>query len=97
MKGIIFLLLFIVILISCETTTDKLQPNTTLEKETPVFFPVTNYIKGQINEIKNDGINPAKYKIVGNQSDTVWMKLTDFDTAFKEFIEPDAVTACWSP
>ena len=88
MKGIIFILLFIVILISCETTTDRIQSHKSLEKEAPVFFPVTNYIKGQINEIKNDGINPVKYKIVGNQSDSVWMKLTDFDTAFKEFIEP---------
>jgi len=88
MKSIIFPILFIAIQFSCKTDTNKGQDNTIIEKEAPVFFPVTNYIKGQINEIKSDGINPVKYKTVGNKSDSVWISLTDFGTVFNEFTEP---------
>lgn len=74
--------------VSCTPRTENTTNQSLQTKEAPVYFPVTNFIKGQINEIKGDGINPVKYVTRGNKTDSVWMKITDFDVAFKEFVEP---------
>jgi hypothetical protein len=88
MKNIIFLFILMLIQGSCTSRTEHTPAQQQDIKEAPVYFPVTNFIKGQINEIKADGINPVKYITAGNKTDSVWMKITDFDVAFKGFVEP---------
>ena len=52
------------------------------------FFPVTEYLKGEIFNIKNTGINPLKYTVVNGVTDSVWLKLEQLDSAFSEFLHP---------
>ena len=57
-------------------------------KERPSFFPVGNFIKGQILEIKNKGINPQKITLTGNKIDSAWLKVEQFETEFGEYYSP---------
>jgi hypothetical protein len=62
------------------------------EKKAPekqMFFPVTSYLKGEIYNIKKNGINPLKYTSVNNQTDSVWLKIEELDAAFQEFLQPE--------
>lgn len=52
------------------------------------FFPVTNYIKGQLVEMRTTGINPLRITTMGNHSDSVWLKVEEFDKAFEDFLSP---------
>ena len=52
------------------------------------FFPVTSYLKGEIFGIKTSGITPIKKTIIGNQTDSIWLKEADFTTVFSEFLSP---------
>ncbi len=52
------------------------------------FFPVTNYIKGQLFDIKQKGVNPLKYTTIDNRTDSVWLKIEDLSTAVSEFRTP---------
>ncbi len=88
MKRFIASVFFIAAFVSCNSKTKKNEPAATAEKEEASFFPVTNYIKGQIAEIKNIGITPVSFMSTGKKTDSVWLKTADFDTAFKEFVLP---------
>ena len=52
------------------------------------FFPVTAFIKGEIFEIKKNGINPIKYTTVNTHTDSVWVKVEELDATVKEFLSP---------
>ncbi|MBP6286735.1 MAG: hypothetical protein KTQ13_09870 [Ferruginibacter sp.] len=53
------------------------------------FFPVTDYIKGQVYEIKTAGINPLKYTTINNRTDSAWLKIEDIDELVREFLSPE--------
>jgi hypothetical protein len=63
------------------------QKDTTAEKQK--FFPVTAYLKGEIFNIKQSGINPLKYTTINNHTDSVWLKVEALDSALKEFLQPE--------
>ncbi len=73
---------------ACNTAIEQSKDISTNEKETPGFFPVTNYISGQIEAVKRAGINPIKVDSSLNKSDTSWLKVEDFEAAFREFLTP---------
>jgi hypothetical protein len=52
------------------------------------FFPVTNYIKGQVYEIKNNHINPLMIINNGSKIDSVYLKMEELDAAVVSFLEP---------
>ena len=52
------------------------------------FFPVTNFIKGQILEIKKNGANPLKITTVKQHSDSAWIKMEDLQTELSAFLQP---------
>ena len=56
-------------------------------KET--FFPVTDYIKGQIFEISNKGITPVRYITINGHTDSSWLVHDELNEAFKEFLHPE--------
>lgn len=82
-------LLFIVC--SCsnqkKTNTSLVTQDTAAIKQN--FFPVTNYIKGQLFEIKQAGINPLKYITINGITDSVWIKVEDIDRLSSEFLYPE--------
>ena len=59
------------------------------EKEKASFFPVTAYLKGQIFEIKRNGITPLKYTTINDHMDSAWLRTEDFNEEFKEFLHPE--------
>lgn len=83
---LIFILL-VVLAQSCNNAppvSEKVLP----EKDKEKFFPVTDYIKGQIFEISNKGLTPVKYVTVKDHTDSSWLKPAEFSEAFKEFLIP---------
>jgi hypothetical protein len=53
------------------------------------FFPVTDYLKGEIYNIKKNGVNPLKYITVNGHTDSVWLKIEALDSVMAEFLQPE--------
>lgn len=90
MKIIIALFSCSVFLYSCSRTGKSAEM--TAGKDTsaaPIFFPVTEYLKGEIFTIKNSGINPIKYTTVNGVTDSVWIKIEQLDSTVYEFLHPE--------
>ena len=65
------------------------QENESAGKQEHVsFFPVTDFLNGQIAEIKKDGINPIKVTRINNREDSVWLKIEDLNKEFAPFLSP---------
>ena len=55
----------------------------TEKPEVSFFFPVTNYIQGQIFDIKkNASVNPLKITNINNKVDSSWLKMENLDKEF---------------
>ncbi|MEO6253012.1 MAG: hypothetical protein ABIO79_06895 [Ferruginibacter sp.] len=95
MKILFPVFLMAIILLSCNNSSNT-APVATPGKDTAVkqrFFPVTPFLKGEIHNLKADGINPKKYTTINGHTDSVWLKVEEFDTAFYEFIHPEIDSA----
>lgn len=79
------------VLAACNNTAKEQPAPTVAETDTTKqhFFPVTTFIKGEIYEIKNDGVNPLKYTTANNRTDSVWLKMEEVETAVSEFLTPE--------
>jgi hypothetical protein len=91
MKFIPFLLASIYLLLSaCNNSSNKNVLSTisadTLQKQR--FFPVTVYIQGQLFDIKEKGINPIKYTTVGDNKDSIFLKVESWEQEMAEFLTP---------
>ncbi|MBK7557375.1 MAG: hypothetical protein IPI54_03285 [Chitinophagaceae bacterium] len=62
-------------------------------EEKQKFFPVTSFLKGEIFNLKKNGINPLKYTTVNDRTDSAWLKIEEIDDAVKEFLQPEIDTA----
>ena len=94
MKIIITILTCVCFLYSC---TDSGKPaERPAQKDTTAaqrFFPVTEYLKGEIFNIKNAGVNPLKYTTVNEHTDSVWIKIELLDSLIQEFLQPEIDSA----
>lgn len=93
MKQLAGIILFALLLHSCGNRQAKENTPATKpaeEKEKPVFFPVTNFIEGQIYELKTVvGVTPMLFdRTPGRQPDSSWLKVEEFDKTFAPFLEP---------
>src|SRR5437762_12721098 len=91
MKMIIGFCLALLLLQSCNNYSEKKAapfspPVETKEKVS--FFPVTDYIKGQIREITENNINPKKYITINGHTDSSWLKMEELPGAFSDFLHP---------
>ena len=80
-----FILLVVILFMSC---TIKKNENNISEKVNSAssFFPVTDFIKGEINKIKTLGKNPIKYSYEkGIAIDSNWIKLESIHNEFLDF------------
>lgn len=57
------------------------------------YFPVTNYLRGQLAEIRDSYVTPLKYIINGDKKDSVWIKPEDLENSFAPFFQPVIDTA----
>lgn len=89
MKSCSLLLLITLLVGSCDSYVEQDHSG---EQKTPKadsieksdFFPVTEYLYGQITEIKSSGINPVKIE----GKDSTWLKIEELEKEFAEFLEP---------
>ena len=89
MNAIHILIPGILLLASCGHSKKADQPaNTAITppadtaEQYPSFFPVTNYIKGQIIDIQRTGINPLKYITQKEHTDSVWIRTAQLTNEF---------------
>ncbi|RYF90752.1 MAG: hypothetical protein EOO03_03000 [Chitinophagaceae bacterium] len=88
MKFTIVFMLLVLALTSCRSRQDAAI---TIDENAPAtqsFFPVTNYIYGQIEEIKQAGINPIKIDSTQKNTDSTWLKVEELSSAFDAFLTP---------
>ena len=90
MKVIVRIAVSFVFFLACNNAprdrkTAPLKP----EKENESFFPVTDYIKGQIFEITAKGVTSVRYITIHDHTDSGWLNHEDLYEAFKEFLHPE--------
>ena len=93
MRSLVVLALIFPLLFFCsclENTNSTLAKNTVPSQ---AFFPVTNYILGQLREIDSLPVTPLKITTINGIDDSVWMKKEDIRIFAKPFLYPDIDTA----
>jgi hypothetical protein len=61
-------------------------PKDSLQQQT--FFPVTEYIRGQLSDIDNLPVTPLKITESNGRKDSVWMKKEDIRPFAEPFLHP---------
>lgn len=96
MKWICLHLSVLMILSSCDSNPGK-PGNTPVKpaadtvnktRKEPRFFPVTDYLEGQLFDLGQRGITPLKYITIKGRTDSTWLKPNEIRVAVREFLEP---------
>jgi len=96
---ILFIFSFCCFLLSCagdsSSVTSTTTPVSSGEAALPEdgFFPVTEYILGQITDIKNSAVNPLKKW----GKDSSWIKIENLEKEFQPFLNPIIDTGNMKP
>ena len=61
--------------------------------EQQTFFPVTEYIRGQLNEIDSLPVTPLKIINYNGKEDSLWLKKEDIRPFAEPFLHPEIDTA----
>lgn len=91
MKIFLFYLASCFLFISCNQQKVSSPSTDAITNDKPAtarFFPVTEYLMGQLAEIRNKGINPLKLTKNKNVEDSSWIKMEELETAFAAFLVP---------
>ena len=96
MKIVLFYLITCFLFFSCnqpqENSTESSHSTADSLHEKPAtagYFPVTDYFRGQLAEIRNKGINPLKLTKNKNADDSSWIKMEALETEFALFLSPE--------
>lgn len=65
---------------------DVSQSKSAEEKQS--FFPVTQFLLGQLNEIEGMPVTPVKITSSGNKKDSIWLKKEDIRAFAAPFLRP---------
>lgn len=83
----------ILLLLACNQ--QKETPAVAFEKAPPpppetldTYFPVTNYVLGEISNIQTLFVNPLKLTTIKGKTDSVWLDPKNMDAEFKDFLNP---------
>ena len=77
------------IVIACNQSDKKTEPVIVHEQPDRVaFFPVTDYLKGQLTDIREQGINPKKITTFNKKEDSSWVKMEDLPGEVASFLTP---------
>ncbi len=92
----------LLLLLLCACGSEKKQVTSApvdpaVQKQEENYFPVTTYIRGQINDIKLNAVNPLQIITTNNRIDSSWVKIESLDTVFREFLFPLIDTANLKP
>lgn len=87
-------LLPLIFLLSCgakkekEATNNQLVSSAAATRDVGSFFPVTDYLSGQIMLIKKGSINPIFYTKTGERTDSCWIRMEEIDSVLQDFMQP---------
>lgn len=93
---IISLFIFAIIVVTLSCSQQKSSPiihNQKDSAEAVPFFPVTDYIRGQLKEIESLPITPVKIIDINGRKDSLWMKKEDIRPFSEPFLHPVIDTA----
>ena len=78
------------ILGSCNSSNEQQEINTTSEPtQTPIYFPVTDFLLGQLHQLDSMPVTPLKIIKNGkNKIDSVWLKREDIRQFAQPFLTP---------
>ena len=95
MKFISILFLVLTLITSCNNETEiteaeglAISNNTTSEDTAANYFPVTNFLLGDINSIKNEAPTPIKKITANGKTDSSFVNMDSLTVVFKDFLEP---------
>lgn len=93
MKHFLSISWLVLILFSCQPKQSETKAAAAAtppaDSTVPSFFPVTAFIKGQLFEIKQSGINPIRYTQLENgKTDSSWIKVEALETELNECLHP---------
>lgn len=75
--------------LGCNNASTKTEPVIVHEQpERIAFFPVTDYIKGQLIDIREKGVNPKMFITQNNKQDSSWVKMEDMSLVVSDFLKP---------
>lgn len=75
-------------LFSCNSKNNEPVKPAEAEATEAGFFPVTDFIKGQIYEYKDRGITPIQYIYSDNKKDSSWLSQDSLLKVISPFLEP---------
>ena len=87
MRNCNFILIFVCLIASCS---QKNSENSTADKSDAdaSFFPVGNYLLGDIESIKHQGISPKYIHVKNSISDSTFLQLQQVDSCLSDFLIP---------
>ncbi len=74
--------------IACQGKEQKNIPHESSTEESISFFPVTDFLLGQLGEIDKLPVTPLQININGNKQDSVWLKREDIRKLAVPFLHP---------
>jgi hypothetical protein len=89
-----------ILLVSAVTATGCSQKKVTSEAEKKSepsnFFPVTEYLKGQIREFDSLPVTPLKITTINGKKDSIWLKRNEISLFVQPFLNPIIDSLKWS-
>ena len=105
MKSFLLAIMIISTICSCNNTSTVpnppvQQPPVDTAHQQPAkqsFFPVTEYLKGELFQFRQDGITPIKYTTIKEHTDSFWVKEQQLNKEVREFLDPVIDSANLTP
>lgn len=74
-----------ILLLACHNKESKQPQSVNTTQELQPFFPVTDFLLGQLNEIDSMPVTPLKIIIDNGKRDSIWLKKSDIRPFCKTF------------
>ncbi len=87
MRYCTFILIFVCLIASCAQKKSNKSTADNSESDAS-FFPVGNYLLGDIETIKHQGISPKYVYVKNGNSDSSFLQLQDIDSSLSDFLIP---------
>lgn len=83
-----FVIALLTILVSCSQA-DKSKPLEAVSRDSTTFFPVTDFLEGQLKEIESMPVTPLKTITENGKVDSFWVTREDIRGFAKPFLLPE--------
>ncbi len=98
MHKIFTILFFGAIATGCHSSNEKIKEMPFSDSErVETFFPVTDYLKGQLSELDSVQVTPLKTITVNGKTDSIWVKRNAIRAFAAPFLTPQIDSASMAP